>query len=229
MKRLFHTILASALFLALCSVVGYCAYFFNIKNFWIMFAIASAVFVLGVIFALVKRTSCKVIAFFVNAVAMGLYIQSWYIYRGFENSLWLMLAVSAVAVAYLVLFFLPLLIPFVNRHYGWYAAVFVGLSLVGYVLLLCLTQTTWVSTLGYYGILQLGFVLGCSFSCNDIDDEIHALLASSYSVAVCAVLILLTVLGGDGCDCADGCSVGEVGSPLQRKEVQKAPKSKHGL
>lgn len=105
MKRLFHTILASALFLALCSVVGYCAYFFNIKNFWIMFAIASAVFVLGVIFALVKRTSCKVIAFFVNAVAMGLYIQSWYIYRGFENSLWLMLAVSAVAVAYLVLFF----------------------------------------------------------------------------------------------------------------------------
>lgn len=208
MKRLGRTILASFLFLTVCSLVGYFAYFTKITRFWTMFGIASGVLAVGIIVGLFKHKACKIVAFFVNAVSMGFYLQSWYIARGFmNNSVWLMLGVAGLAVAYTVLFALPLLIPAVSRHYGVYVTLFVLLSLGGYIALVVCTKTTWVSTLGYYGILQLSFILGSSFSCNDLEDEIRALWVSSYSIIICAAIILLVVIsGGDGCDgCGDGC------------------------
>ena len=219
MKRIGRTILASFLFLTVCSLTGYLAYFTKITNFWIMFGIASGVLVVGVAIGFVKRSPCKIVSFFVNAVAMGFYLQSWYINRGFHNSIWLMLGVAALAVAYTVLFALPLLIPAISRHYGIYVTLFVLLSLGGYVALVVCTTTTWVSTLGYYGILQLSFILGSSFTCGDWDDEMRALWISSYSIVVCAAIILLVVVGGDGCDGCDGCCdcSGDLSSPVQRR------------
>ncbi|MCM1289925.1 MAG: hypothetical protein NC132_03740 [Corallococcus sp.] len=222
MRRLARTILASFLFLTVCSLVGYLAYYTKITHFWTMFGIATGVLAVGIGIGCVKHISCKVVAFFINAVAMGFYLQSWYISRGFtDNGIWLMLGVAALAVAYTVLFVLPLFIPAVSRHYGIYVTVFVLLSLGGYIALVVCTTTTWVSTLGYYGILQLSFILGCSFSCGDLEDEIRALWISSYSIVICAAIILLAVLGGDGCDgCGDGCSCdggGSISSPLGNK------------
>ncbi len=222
MKRLLRTMAASLVFLTVCSLVGYFSYYLNIKEFWIMFAIATAVLLVGIGVGIVKHRSAKIVAFFVNAVSMGFYLQSWYINRGFDNPLWLMLAVSLLAVLYMLLFALPLLIPAVNRHYGIYLSIFIVLSLGGYITLLCLTKTTWVSTLGYYGLLQLSFILGSSFDCNDWDDEVRALLISSYSIIACALIILLIVAGGDSCDCCD-CSSGDISSPLKKKQ-KDAPK-----
>lgn len=218
MKRIFHTLAASFLFLAVCSLVGYLAYFTNITDFWVMFGIACGVLVAGVVLGLVKNRVCKIIAFFVNAVSMGFFLQSWYINRGFNNPLWLMLLVTLLAVAYMLVFALPLLIPAVNRHYKVYLLIFILLSLGGYVALLAFTKTTWVSTLGYYGILQLSFILGSSFKCNDFDEEVRALLISSYSIIVCAAIILIVVLGGDSCDCGSCDCGGDVGSPVQNKQ-----------
>lgn len=223
MKRLGRMILASFLFLTVCSLVGYLAYYTKITNFWVMFGIASGVLALGIGLGFVKHVSCKIVAFFINAVSMGFYLQSWYINRGFRNSIWLMLGVAALAVAYTIVFVLPLFIPSVSRHYGVYVTIFILLSLGGYVALVICTKTTWVSTLGYYGILQLSFILGSSFGCNDLEDEVRALWLSSYSIVVCAAIILLMVLGGDGCDCDGSCDCGGgdgIGSPLKNKSYK---------
>ena len=223
MKRVCFTFLASFVFLAVTSLTGYAAYFFNISNFWIMFGIASGVFVAGIALGFVKHVAAKIVAFFVNAVAMGFYLQSWYVNRGFDNSLWLMLGVAALAAAYMLVYVLPLFIPAVNRHYGVYLLIFVLLSLAGYVVLLCFTKTTWVSTLGFYGILQLSFIMGCSFSdVSDFDDQVQVWLVSSCSLLVCAALILMAALGSElgsdcSCDCdGGGCSPSEgISSPIR--------------
>lgn len=222
MFRVLRTFLASLLFLTVTTLVGYAAYFFNISDFWTMFGIASGVLVAGILIGIVKQTAAKIVSFFVNAVAMGFYLQSWYINRGFDNSVWLMLGVALLAATYMLVFALPLLIPVVNRHYGIYLTVFVLLSLGGYVSLVVLTKTTWVSTLGYFGLLQLSFILGSSFSCSDWDDEVRALWLSSYSVVVCAVIILAIVAGGDGCDASCDCGgTRDVSSPIKSKKGSK--------
>lgn len=225
MLRILRTLAASFLFLAVTSVVGYVAYFFNITDFWVMFGIASGVLVAGVLIGIIKHTAAKITSFFVNAVSMGFFLQSWYINRGFQNSLWLMLGVAALAVAYMMVFALPLLIPAVNRHYAIYLAIFVLLSLGGYIALVVCTTTTWVSTLGYFGLLQLSFIVGSSFECSDFDDEIRALWLSSYSVVVCALIILAIVMGGDSCDASCDCCSGDVGSPVKKQKngKNKAP------
>lgn len=130
-----------------------------------------------------------------------------------------MLGVAALAAAYMLVYVLPLFIPAVNRHYGVYLLIFVLLSLAGYVVLLCFTKTTWVSTLGFYGILQLSFIMGCSFSdVSDFDDQVQVWLVSSCSLLVCAALILMAALGSDcSCDCdGGGCSPSEgISSPIR--------------
>ena len=222
MKRLFKTFAASLLFLTVTSLVGYFAYYTQIKNFWAVFGIASGILALSVVLTCIKKKATKIAAFFVIAVSMGFYLQSWYVNRGFNNSVWLILGVAALASAYMLIFVLPLLVPAINRHYSIYLTFFVVLSLAGYVALLVFTKTTWVSTLGFFGILQLSFILGSSFDCKDVDDEMQALLISSYSIAVCAVIILIVALGGDACDGCD-CIGGDVASPYKGKKNDDLP------
>ena len=223
MKRCLSTLSVSILFLFATSVVAYFAQYVPL-GFWGMFGVASGVLVLGFVLVLLTRRHnfVKLIIVGVNAVAMGFYLRSWYINRGFNNPLWLMLAVSLLASVYFVVFLLPLLIPSLNRHYGWYLLVFTLLSIVGYVLLVVLTKTTWVSTLGYYGILQLGFIISLSFKCDSRKELYNSFLASSYSVAVCALIILLIVLSdGNGLDGIEGLLGGfdsGVSSPLKKKD-----------
>ena len=222
MKRCLSTLLVSILFLFATSVVAYFAQYIPL-GFWWMFGIASGVLVLGFVLVLLTRRHnfVKLIIVALNSVSMGFYLRSWYINRGFNNSLWLMLAVSLLASVYFVVFLLPLLIPALNRHYGWYVSVFTLLSIVGYVLLVVLTKTTWVSTLGYYGILQLGFIISLSFKCDSRKELYNSFLASSYSVAVCALIILIIVVSDgnalDGLDFLSGGFDSGVSSPLDKK------------
>ena len=221
MKRCLSTLLVSILFLFATSVVAYVAQYVPLE-FWGMFGIASGMLVLGfvVVFLTRRYNFVKLIIVALNSVAMGFYLRSWYINRGFNNSLWLMLAVSLLASVYFVVFLLPLLIPALNRHYGLYLLVFTLLSIVGYVLLVVLTKTTWVSTLGYYGILQLGFIISLSFKCDSLEELYNSFLVSSYSVAVCALIILIIVVSDGNALDVDFLSVGfdsGVSSPLDRK------------
>lgn len=198
MKRCLQTLAVSLAFLIVTSVVGYLGRYIPL-DFWWIFGIGTIILVVGLIFTIAfwKNSTYKLISLFINAVSMGFYLRSWYINRGFDNPLWLMLCVSLLAAAYLFVFILPLYIDGVNRHYGWYLLIFTILSIAGYVCLVIFTKTTWVSTLGYYGLLELGFIMTMSMEGNNKIKLYISWQVASYTVIVCAVIILIIVLGGD--------------------------------
>ena len=236
MKRCLQTLLVSVCFLFTTSIVGWVTKYIPL-GFWWIFGIATGILLVGIIFtiALWKNATYKLISVFVNAVSMGFYLRSWYIFRGFDNPLWLMLCVSLLAAAYLFVFILPLYIDALNRHYGWYLLIFTILSIAGYVCLVIFTKTTWVSTLGYYGLLQLGFIMCLSLDASNKRNLYESWQYSSYTVAVCAVIILIIVLSvtaGDG-DVPDGIfdglgsggsGSGRISSPRQVKPKDTANK-----
>lgn len=231
MKRCLQTLLVSVCFLFTTSLVGWAAQFIPL-GFWKIFGIATCILIVGAVLtaAFWKNPTYKLISVFINAVSMGFYLRSWYINRGFNNPLWLMLCVSLLAAAYLFVFILPLYIDAVNRHYGWYLLVFTVLSVAGYVCLVVLTKTTWVSTLGYYGLLQLGFIMTMSMDASNKKNLYESWQAASYTVAVCAVIILIIALsvaeGGDGLenafDVVDVGHGGKISSPRQPKPKEEA-------
>ena len=234
MKKTLITFVVSLAFLMLTAVVCWAVGFANL-TFWVAFGIGSGILVLGIIllFALghFAPVTFKIIVTATNAISMGFFLCAWYINRGFNNPLWLMLCVCLLASVYYIVYFLPLLIPAISRHYGWYLLVFFILSIAGYVLLVIFTKTTWVSTLGYFGLLQLGFIISLSFDGKQ-EKHLNALLVSSYSVFLCAIIILIVALlgagGGDGCDCScdggcDGSGFGKVNSPVNRNKDNLPP------
>lgn len=220
MKKISVTFVLTTVFLLIASLVGYFAkYLF--QQFWWAFGVASAVLALGVLVLTVakkNRHNFFVAVYIVNAVAMGLYLRSWYILRGFtENSLWLMLAMSLAAVLYFALFLLPQFIPWVRNNYSAYLVGYIIVSLAVYVLLLCFTKTTWVSTLGFYGLLQMGAMVALSLFDENENHWAFVALCSSYSVFVCALIILLVAVGGDlDLDFGGGVDIGSVRSPVAK-------------
>lgn len=208
MKRCLQTLAVSLAFLIVTSIVGYVGRFIPLE-FWWIFGVATIVLAVGLIFTIVlrKNRTYKLVSLFINAVAMGFYLRSWYINRGFDNPLWLMLCVSLLAAVYLFVFILPLYIDAINRHYGWYLLIFTILSIAGYICLVVFTKTTWVSTLGYYGLLELGFIMTMSMDGKNKFKLYTSWQVASYTVIVCAVIILIIVLGGDAAgDFLDGFS-----------------------
>ncbi len=219
MKKISITMLVSSFFLMATAVVAYLAGLAQLNSFWWAFGIASALLVLGFVLMLFKQPKLYAVTFVINAIAMGFYLRSWYINRGFNNSLLLMIGVVLLAVVYMLLFVLPLFIPFVNKHYGLYLIIFVLLSLAGYICLLIFTKTTWVSTLGYFGIVQLAFIMGLSFGASDLEEQIFSNVICSYSVLICGIVILAIVVGGDECDASCDCgSPSDFSSPINGKK-----------
>lgn len=238
MKRCLQTLGVSLIFLIVTSVVCFLARFIPL-GFNPIFGIATGILAFGIIISTVfwrrrkGKIVAKIVSIFVNAVAMGFYLRSWYINRQFDNPLWLMLCVALLASVYLLIFVLPLYIDAINRHYGWYLLVFTILSLAGYICLVVFTSTTWVSTLGYYGLLELGFIMTMSMDGNNRIKLYTSWQVASYTVMVCAVIILIIVFGGDGIDgLFDGVGGGDVGGginspvPVKPKEeaVNRLPK-----
>ena len=154
----------------------------------------------------------------ISSVSMGFLLRAWYINRGFNNSFPLMLAVSLASVVYLWLFFALSKIPFVKKSKAVYAvlcALYAVASLAAYLLVMLNTDTTYVSTFGYYMIIELAFIFAMSLEVNSTDELIRNLALSSYSVFVVAIIVAVFVLvaaGGGDCDCdcgpADCCDGG---------------------
>ncbi len=217
MKRCLQTLLVSFIFLIVTSLVGYVAQYISL-TFWWTFGIASGILVVGALLAVILRKNrlYKYFTIFINAVSMGFYLRSWYINRGFNNPLWLMLCVAMLATAYLFVIMLVSAIPRLQKFRFWFTTGFILLSITGYLLLVFLTATTWVSTLGYFGLIQLGFALSLSAKENE---RLTAWQLSSYSVALCAIIIAIIALGGDGLgDLFDGLGSGvDIGGKRDKK------------
>ncbi len=163
-----------------------------------------------------ERKIINVICFFINSIAMGILIRAWYIFRGFDNTFLTMMLVSLATVLYLWVFFALSKIPFIHKSKALYTVLcvlYVSISALAYVIAVTKTHTTYLSTFGYYMIIELAFIFAMSLEVNSPDELIRNLTLSTYSiflaVIIAAVIALLVVAGGDGdcdCDCGpEGC------------------------
>ena len=194
------------------------------------------------ILALAVRESkaVNILCIAVNSAAMGILIRAWYLWRGFDNDVKTMVLVSLAAALYLWVFFALSKIPFIHRSKDAYFTLcflYVIISVAVYVVAVIKTETTYLSTFGYYMIIELAFIFAMSLEVNSADELIRNLTLSTYSlfiaVAIAAVVILIAAGGGDCdcdcgpdgccddscCDCLDGCDCG--GNATNRKGKKK--------
>ncbi len=213
MKRISIVSLASFIFLMLSSVVALVTKTIFSEAKWALVAGCATLIVSGVLALIIRENvAVNVVCFFISSVAMGLLIRAWYILRGLENSFLTMVLISLLLVAYLWLYFAISRIPFIRgSRTGMiiFSAVFVVLSVVAYIILVNKTETTYLSTIGYYAIIELGFIFAMSLEARDRDELIRNLTLSTYSVFVVAVIVavfvIIAALGGDGLDCDCDC------------------------
>ncbi len=200
MKKVGLVSLFSFIFLCISSTVAYLLKFVN-NNAPVIYAIAGVLLlVISGIFAIFAKKDkfFNIACSAISAFALGFLIKAWYILRGFNNPLWVMLLVSLAAVAYLWLFFLLTKIPCFKRRVGLFAVLFVIISFIAYLAVVFTTKTTYVSTFGYYMIVELAFIFAMCKSSTEPSDLIRALTVSTYSVfAVAVIVIVMIVLDGD--------------------------------
>ncbi len=224
MKKILLVSIGSCLFLAISSVAAYFLRYSGITQKWAMLGIGVGILALSGILAIFakERTPLNVVCFILSGIALGFCIRGWYIFRKFDNGLPVMLLVSVACVAYLWVFYLLLYIPFLERHVTAYLLTYVSLSLVGYILVMAFTKTTYVSTFGYYMIVEIAFMFALCCDAYDMQELIRLLTISTYSVLIVAVIIALMMLGGDGFDLDGDIFSGlSVDSPRQKKVRRK--------
>ncbi len=240
MRKISWVSLGSALFLMVSSTVCYFLRYLPLNNAKYMLFIGLGILVLAALLSILSaedfhaerfqmpikmRTPWNIFCFALSAVSLGFCIRAWYLFRGFDNPLWVMLLVSLACVVYLWVYYLLLYIPFLERHVTAYTILYVVLSLIGYILVIGLTKTTFVSTFGYYMLVEIAFLFAL---CTDTDSArylIRVLTLSSFSVWIVGIIIAVLMLGGDSCDCdCDGCDCGGgsggLDSPRKRKKLK---------
>lgn len=224
MKKISLVSIASLIFLSLCSLVGWAFRYVSFNDAVAYVIIGLVICVLSgiILFVLRKKGSIFYLIFYlINAFALGLCIRGWYIYRGFDNPLWMMLLISLISTLYLWVFYLLLFVPLFNRHYTAFTIIFMILSVIAYVLVVIFTKTTFVSTYGWYMIIEIAFIFALSIKNDDNKQLFKYVVISTYSVIVVAIFMLLIMSSGDGIDLSfDGIGVGDLTSPRDKKQKQ---------
>ena len=212
MKKITIVSAASFIFLSICSLVAWIsAPFFSEYSRPLILGV-SVLAVSGLI-AFIVREKCEtnILCAVLSAVAMGLVLRAWYILRGLENPLAVMLLISLGAVVYLWIYFALIRITVIRESAGATAAVtalYVAVSVLIYILLVLGTKTSFVSTVGFYAFIELSFIFAMSLEVNDRGELIRNLTLSTYSVLIVAIIVAffaLVVASGEGdCDCDCG-------------------------
>ena len=226
MKKITVVSLASLGFLSLCSLSEYLLRGFMSDQLYTLL-IGIGLLALSAVLALIAkdRIALNTICFLLSSVAMGILIRAWYINRGFDNTLPVMLLISLCTVLYLWIFYAFSRLPFIRSSrtaYNIYAVIFAAASGIAYLIVMLNTRTTFVSTFGYYMLIELAFILAMSLEVDSGRKLWRNLTLSTYSVfavalgvAVAVVIALVCGEGGDcdcsgcECDCVDcGCDLG---------------------
>ena len=244
MKKTTLVSIASFLFLLLASSVAYFTkeIFFNAITAFIV-GISILALSGAIAFFVKERVEINVICFFISSLAMGVLIRSWYIFRAIENTIPTMIIVSLSLVLYLWIFFAISKISIFHNSKGAYVALIVIYAIISialYVFVILKTETSYISTFGYYMAIELAFIFAMSLDTENPDELIRNLTLSTYSifiVVIIAAVVVAVIAGGDGecdCDCGpegcecccegldcfDGCNCGG------ERTVQKAKKKK---
>lgn len=224
MKKISLVSIASLIFLSLCSLVGWAFRYVSFNDAVAYVVIGLVICVLSgiILFVLRKKSSIIYLIFYlINAFALGLCIRGWYIYRGFDNPLWMMLLISLISTLYLWVFYLLLFVPIFNINYTAFTIIFMILSIIVYVLVVIFTKTTFVSTYGWYMIIEIAFIFALSIKNDDNKQLFKYVVISTYSVIVVAIFMLLIMLSGDGIDLSfDGIGVSDLSSSREKRRKQ---------
>ena len=238
MRKITIVSAVSFLFLFVCSVIARLTVH-TFSGYKAPLFIGLGILAVSGVIALIVRESTPVNIFcsVLSAVAMGFIIRAWYELRGLENSLTVMTLISLGAVVYLWIYFALIRIPVIRESAGVTVAVtalYLIITLVLYILLVTSTKTTFVSTVGYYTILELSFILAMSFEVNDHHELIRNLTLSTYSVLIVAIIVAIIALmaaagdgdcdcdcGGCDCDCGGCDSSADIGEKSRRKRKLK--------
>ncbi len=201
MRKIETVSLASLAFLSLASLTAYLLRFIEIGTPWLPLAIGGLLLILGAICCIFTQNSIKanITVFALVGISLGFLLKAWYILRSLDNPLWLILLSAIGAVLYLWLFHLLSKISFCRRHPKPFIVVFVLFSLIAYATLISTTDTTFLSTLGYFSIVELGFIFAMCKSSKGRSELIRNLTLSTFSIFAIAVFIaVMMLLDGDG-------------------------------
>lgn len=202
MKKITLVSLISILFLSLSSIVAYLLRYISLDSPWLYIVLGVLIlFGSGVLaFLLKKYKFSNILCLLLSSIALGFLIRSWYIFREFDNPLWMMLLVSFSCAIYLWIFYLLLYIPFFEKHYGVFTIIFLVLSFLGYLLVIGFTETTFVSTFGFYMIVEIAFIIGLCMKSKTYSQLMRNMVLCSYSIFIVAIIIVILMLAGDGAD-----------------------------
>ncbi len=234
MKKISIVSLASFLFLLIASAVA--------RLTRHSFTDIAVPLVIGVIILLVsglaavigrRATWVNLLCIFISGTAMGLLIRAWYMLRGLENSFGVMVLVCLAEVLYLWVFFALTRLPFIRGRRKTMIALGIVYGLVSaivYLVVMLNTDTTFISTFGYYMIFELAFIFAMCMEVQTRAELIRNLTLSTYSVFATVILVLIMVLivaaaddcSCDDCDGCDGCCDGCGGGDVDKKKKKKA-------
>ena len=174
---------------------------FSFNNGYVPLIIGSCIIVIAIVLLVfylkIKKNFILYFIFLINMIAMGFLIKSWHVYRNYNLDLYVFLLISIACCLYLLLFYLLSLIPLLSKYYKLFLIIFIIGSIISYVILITLTETNYLSTLGFYMIIELGFLLSLSVYTKDYVSLIKSISFSSFLVIIVAIIITIIMLDGD--------------------------------
>lgn len=220
MKKIVTVSLLALAFLIVTSTVAYLLRFTDLNATVLLIAGAVVLVASAFVAHSVKENIVgNGICYIVNAIALGCCIRAWYLFRGFDNPLWVMYLVSLASVVELWLFYLLAKIPLFNRHAGLYFWLYLLVSLVAYILVVIFTKTTYVSTFGYYMIVEAAFIFAFCNDDEDFSDLFRSMTIASFSVLIVAVIVaFMMITEGDGFDLDFGGEFVDIGGGKEKKK-----------
>ena len=216
------------LFLTISSLVAYLLRSSSFLDGWIPLALGLVMLgVSGIIAFIAKKIKwLNPVSFLISSVALGFSIRAWYLFRDLDNPVWRMLLISLGCAAYIWVYFFLSRVPPLARNLAVFTAVWLVASLVVYLLLVCLTTTPWVSTLGYYMLIGIAFIFAEYRDADSPIEFVRIITLSTFAVFGVIVIIAAIILSGDGCDadlseccdCCDCCDLDVNGKGSAKKQ-----------
>lgn len=219
MSKIKSALIFSFAFFTLASIVAYLLGFLSFSSPWIPLGIGVGLMIFAGAYEFISEYSLimNIVCSVVNSVALGFCVRAWYTFREFNNGIVTMLLLALSCVVYMLLFCLPLFIPFIERHIKLHFWIFVVLSLAVYIWLLFTIKTTYLSTFGFYLIVNVLFIFAMCRDSRNIRSLVRKMTLSSSGVALVAVIIAVLMLDGD----LDFLDIGEglfdIDSPRKKK------------
>ena len=202
MKKITIISLTSFVFLIISSLVAYVLGVLNVNNLPATFFIGIFILIINGILSIFLKHNVvhDIILLTISSISLVLLIRSWYIFRGFDNSPLILLLVCISCVAYILIYYLLMKIPFLDRHRVLFTILFIIISTIGYIIVMANTTTTYVSTFGYYMIIQISFIIALCMEAENTHVVLRNMVKCSFSIFIVAVIIGIMILAGDGAD-----------------------------